>query len=80
MDALGFSISGNNVRAILFKKMCNGVWHDLPCTKENIQFIKGRDLVKLINDLLAHENAHFTLDEMRVIERYREQDRILNSR
>lgn len=70
MDTLGLAISGYNIRAILFKKICNGVWQGSGYDRLSIHAVKGRALVNFISDLLKKDEVVFTMAERTVLERY----------
>ena len=80
MDMLGIAISGTNIRAILFKKICNGQWSGSGHDRLSIHNVKGVALINLIKSLLEKQGDLFTIPERMVIDRYLEQDTVLNSR
>ncbi|OHA84899.1 MAG: hypothetical protein A2408_01420 [Candidatus Yonathbacteria bacterium RIFOXYC1_FULL_52_10] len=78
MDALGIAISGTNIRAILFKKICNGEWSGSGYDRLSIHNVKGVALVNLSRSLLEKQGDLFTTSERVVIERYLIQDTVSN--
>lgn len=78
MDRFEISISGHNIRAILFKKLYNNKWKNPAYTRENIMKVKDKDLIFVINKALQEKNPIFTLDELSVIRSYLWQHKTLN--
>lgn len=77
MDRFRIAISGYNIRAILFKKIFNGLWKDSPYKKSSIQEVKGKNLIVLLY-ALKDRHDFFTEDEMKVVNMYLHQDSLLN--
>lgn len=69
MDTLGLAISGYNVRAILFKKICNGEWSG-GYDRLTIHTVKGAMLANLIAGILEKDTVVLTAAERSVLERY----------
>jgi len=78
MDKFGIAISGDNIRSILWKKLCNGVWKTSHYDIENIHEIKGPDLLALVHSMLGTSPSLLSADEKEVFERYVRQDLLLN--
>jgi hypothetical protein len=78
MDKLDISISGDNIRAILFKKIYNDEWQSSGYTTASIMKVKGSSLLDLLKKLMRTKQLHFTLDEVSVIRSYLFQDKVLN--
>jgi len=79
MDKLNISISGDNIRAILFKKIYNNEWQNFGYTTASIMEVKGSSLLGLLKKLMETKQLHFTLDEVSVVRSYLLQDKVLNS-
>lgn len=78
MDKFGISISGYNVRSILFKKLHNNEWTDSTYTKTSIMGVKGKKLIHLLTKEIKIGNPVFTFDEISVIRSYLWQASTLN--
>lgn len=78
MHRLGIAISGNNIRAILFKKICCGAWSGAKYDRASIWTVKGQALLTLMRNIVETGACALTPDEEDVFRMYFQQDALLN--